>query len=159
IVGGAGWVFGPLVGSAISVVGPELLSRLAEYRLLFFGILLLVVLWLAPEGVLGTLARFFRRVDSRSADGAGFDVAGFLKPAGQPGTLQVSGVCIAFGGIKAATNVSFRTEPGKITSIIGPNGAGKTTVLNIVGGFYRPDTGSVKLGGQELAGAAAWQVA
>ena len=50
---------------SISVVGPELLSGLAEYRLLFFGGLLLVVLWLAPEGVLGTLARWF--APSRSA--------------------------------------------------------------------------------------------
>ena len=57
IVGGAGWVLGPVVGAAVSVVLPELLSSLAEYRLLFFGGLLLVVLWLAPEGVLGTLAR------------------------------------------------------------------------------------------------------
>jgi len=52
IVGGAGWVFGPVVGAAISVIGPELLSGLAEYRLLFFGGLLLIVLWVAPEGVL-----------------------------------------------------------------------------------------------------------
>ena len=63
IVGGAGWVFGPVVGAAISVIGPELLSSLAEYRLLFFGGLLLVVLWLAPEGVLGTLTRFMRHTD------------------------------------------------------------------------------------------------
>ena len=66
IVGGAGWVLGPVVGAAISVVGPELLSSLAEYRLLFFGGLLLVVLWLAPEGVIGTLARFARRIDPRA---------------------------------------------------------------------------------------------
>ena len=50
-------MFGPVVGAAISVIGPELLSSLAEYRLLFFGGLLLVVLWLAPEGVLGTLTQ------------------------------------------------------------------------------------------------------
>ena len=50
IVGGAGWVLGPVVGAAITVVLPELLSSLAEYRLLFFGGLLLVVLWLAPGG-------------------------------------------------------------------------------------------------------------
>ena len=43
--------------------------------------------------------------------------------------------------------------------MIGPNGAGKTTVLNMIGGFYRPDTGSVRLGDQELAGAPAWRVA
>ena len=67
MVGGAGWVLGPLVGAAVIVLLPELLSALAEYRLLFFGVLLLVVLWLAPEGIVGTLARCLRRVDTRRA--------------------------------------------------------------------------------------------
>ena len=159
IVGGAGWVFGPVVGAAISVIGPELLSALAEYRLLFFGGLLLIVLWLAPEGVLGTLARFGRFKDTRSADDTGFDIAAFVRPTGDRLALEVSGVSIAFGGIKAATDVSFTAEPGRITSVIGPNGAGKTTVLNIIGGFYRPGSGSVRLGGEELAGAPAWKIA
>src|SRR5262245_12004797 len=136
IVGGAGWVFGPVVGAAISVIGPELLSALAEYRLLFFGGLLLIVLWVAPEGVLGTLARFMRRSDPRRTDRTGFDIGAFLRPAGKPPSLEVSGVSIAFGGIKAATEVSFAAESGQITSLIGPNGAGKTTVLNVIGGFY-----------------------
>src|SRR4029077_17925760 len=57
IVGGAGWVVGPVVGAVVTVVLPELLAWLAEYRLLLFGVLLLVVLWLAPSGVIGTLAR------------------------------------------------------------------------------------------------------
>ena len=69
------------------------------------------------------------------------------------------GLGIAFGGIKAATDVSFSAEPGRITSVIGPNGAGKTTVLNMIGGFYRPDSGSVRLGDAELAGAPAWRIA
>ena len=159
IVGGAGWVLGPVIGAVISVVGPELLSNLAEYRLLFFGVLLLIVLWLAPEGVLGTFAHFVRRVDRRSASGRGFDVVEFLRPKEKQETLRVSGIGINFGGISAVTDVSFEAKPGKITSIIGPNGAGKTTVLNIVSGFYRPDAGSVKLGSQELAGASAWQIA
>src|SRR4051812_39999222 len=80
IVGGAGWVLGPAVGALVTVVLPELLSHLAEYRLLFFGILLLVVLWLAPEGILGTLARLFRRIDPRTADPQGFDISAFLAP-------------------------------------------------------------------------------
>jgi hypothetical protein len=111
IVGGAGWVFGPVVGAAISVVAPELLSSLAEYRLLFFGALLLVVLWLAPEGVLGTLARLVRRSDSRTAGAAGFDMAAFLRPAGAPEALTVSGVGIAFGGIRAAADVGLSPSP------------------------------------------------
>ena len=63
IVGGAGWTFGPVVGALVSVVLPELLSSLAEYRLLFFGASLLVILWVAPAGVLGLLARLWRRTE------------------------------------------------------------------------------------------------
>jgi ABC-type branched-subunit amino acid transport system ATPase component/ABC-type branched-subunit amino acid transport system permease subunit len=159
VIGGAGWVLGPAVGAAITVILPELLSSLAEYRLLFFGALLLAVLWIAPEGILGTLARLVRRTDPRCAEGTGLDLAGFLTPTDTGAGLDISDLGIAFGGIKAATAVSFTAEAGKITSIIGPNGAGKTTVLNMVGGFYRPDAGSIRLGARELAGCPAWKVA
>jgi ABC-type branched-subunit amino acid transport system ATPase component/ABC-type branched-subunit amino acid transport system permease subunit len=159
VVGGAGWVLGPAVGAAITVVLPEMLSSLAEYRLLFFGGLLLVVLWLAPEGILGTLARLFRRLDPRTAAAGDFDVAAFLAADGNRAPLEISDIGITFGGIKAASGVSFIAEPGKVTSVIGPNGAGKTTVLNMIGGFYRPDAGSIRLGAAELAGAPAWKVA
>ena len=158
VIGGAGWVLGPAVGAAITVVLPELLSSLAEYRLLFFGALLLTVLWLAPEGVLGTLARLIRRRDPRCAESSHFDLATFLVQTAGP-NLDVRGIGIAFGGIKAASNVSFVAEGGKITSVIGPNGAGKTTVLNMIGGFYRPDVGSIRLGERDLAGEPAWKVA
>ena len=157
IVGGAGWVFGPLVGAVVTVLLPELLSGLAEYRLLAMGALLLVVLWLAPEGIIGTLARPLRWRDPATAAGNDGGVAEFL--VGEGRTLDVDRICIAFGGIRAATDVSFTAPPGRITSVIGPNGAGKTTVLNMIGGFYRPDSGSIRLGGQELAGAPAWAIA
>ncbi|MBX9823906.1 MAG: ATP-binding cassette domain-containing protein [Xanthobacteraceae bacterium] len=159
IVGGSGWVLGPVVGAAVTVMLPELLSGLAEYRLLFVGALLLVVLWIAPEGVIGTLARYLRRIDPAGADGKDFDLAAFLSGGNVRSALAVRGIGISFGGIKAATDVSFSAEPGRITSVIGPNGAGKTTVLNMIGGFYRPDSGSVTLGGTELAGAPAWRIA
>jgi ABC-type branched-subunit amino acid transport system ATPase component/branched-subunit amino acid ABC-type transport system permease component len=159
IVGGAGWTFGPVVGALVSVVLPELLSSLAEYRLLFFGAALLVILWVAPEGVLGLLARLWPRRDSAMAVSTPFDVGAFLTPAVAPGALEVRDLGITFGGIKAATAVTFTAPPGKVTSVIGPNGAGKTTVLNLIGGFYRPDSGSIRLGERELAGRAAWKVA
>ena len=159
IVGGAGWVLGPVVGAIVTVMLPELLSHLAEYRLLFVGALLLVVLWIAPEGVIGTLARFLRRIDPAGAKAApDFDLAQFLSGGIARHRLEVSGIGISFGGIKAASNVSFTAEPGRITSVIGPNGAGKTTVLNMIGGFYKPDAGHINLGDSELAGAAAWRI-
>jgi branched-chain amino acid transport system ATP-binding protein len=160
IVGGAGWVLGPVFGAAVSVVLPEMLASLAEYRLLFFGGLLIVVLWLAPEGIIGSAARLWRRVlTPRSERGPGADVTPFLKAASLHPELQVSGIGISFGGITAAKDVSFAARPGEITSVIGPNGAGKTTILNMIGGFYAPDSGSIKLGNDELAGAPAWKIA
>ena len=159
IVGGAGWTFGPVVGALVSVVLPELLSSLAEYRLLFFGASLLVILWVAPAGVLGLLARLWRRTEPSVVAATAFDVAAFLAPKGAAGTLEVRDLGITFGGIKAASAVSFAALPGKVTSVIGPNGAGKTTVLNLIGGFYRPDSGSIRLGERELAGSPAWKVA
>src|SRR5258706_7039830 len=61
IVGGAGTLAGPLVGAAIVVLLPEVLAGLAEYRLLFFGALMLAVLWLAPEGIVGEVQKWVRR--------------------------------------------------------------------------------------------------
>jgi len=159
IVGGAGWTLGPVIGAAVTVFLPEMISSLAEYRLLVFGALLLVVLWLAPEGVIGAVARFFPRIDKRTAGRGDFDVAAFLSGEQAREALQVGGLTIAFGGIRAATDVAFTAEPGRITALIGPNGAGKTTVLNMVSGFYKPDAGTVVLGGTELQGRPAWRVA
>ena len=154
IIGGAGSVAGPLAGAAIVVLLPEVLAGLAEYRLLFFGGLLLVVLWAAPDGVVGAVGRFIaRKKGIRSATSAAL-TAPRLKAA-----LEVENLGITFGGVKAAQNVSFKAAPGEVTSLIGPNGAGKTTVLNMLGGFYRPQAGTIRLGGEEVQGRAAWRIA
>jgi ABC-type branched-subunit amino acid transport system ATPase component/ABC-type branched-subunit amino acid transport system permease subunit len=159
IVGGAGWVLGPAVGAVVTVMLPELLSSLAEYRLLFVGALLLIVLWMAPEGVIGTLGRFVRRTDPAEAQDSNFDLAAcFATRVARP-QLVVRDIGISFGGIKAASEVNFTAQPGAVTTLIGPNGAGKTTVLNMIGGFYRPDVGSIRIGETEMAGAPAWRIA
>jgi ABC-type branched-subunit amino acid transport system ATPase component len=64
-------------------------------------------------------------------------------------------LAVAFGGVHAVADVDLTAQPGKITSLIGPNGAGKTTVLNLIGGFYRPDRGRIRLDGADLTGASA----
>ncbi len=66
--------------------------------------------------------------------------------------LQVKNLQIAFGGLIAVKDLSFTMEKGQITSLIGPNGAGKTTVINLLTGFYHPDTGSILMDGKEVAG-------
>jgi branched-chain amino acid transport system ATP-binding protein len=64
--------------------------------------------------------------------------------------LVVEGVSKRFGGVVAVQDVSLEVPRGAIVSIIGPNGAGKTSLLNMISGFYKPDTGRVMLEGQDI---------
>lgn len=73
--------------------------------------------------------------------------------------LEVSGLGIAFGGIRAVDDVSFAAEAGHVFSIIGPNGAGKTTLFNLVSGIYKPMTGSVRLFGEDVTGRPPYRLA
>jgi branched-chain amino acid transport system ATP-binding protein len=146
VVGGAGTLWGPVIGAIIVVLLPEFLADFAEYRLLMFGSLLLLVLWAAPKGIMGTITRWLpaaRETETAPAAPAGPDVLTRLQATASP--LSVSGLGISFGGVKAASNVTLEALPGKVTSLIGPNGAGKSTVLNMISGFYVPDTGTVTM--------------
>jgi branched-chain amino acid transport system ATP-binding protein len=158
-IGGAGTVAGPLVGAAIVGLVPEVLSGMAEYRLLFFGTLLLAVLWVAPEGLVGEALRLLRRKQAATyVQAARRDGAMTLAPPA-PLAVLADGLTIAFGGVKAATNVGFAASPGKITSLIGPNGAGKSTVLNLLSGIYEPNAGAFHIGKRALAGQPAYMIA
>jgi len=64
--------------------------------------------------------------------------------------LVVDSVCKRFGGVTAVDAVSIDVPKGRILSIIGPNGAGKTSLLNIVSGFYKPDSGRITLEGRNI---------
>ncbi len=68
------------------------------------------------------------------------------------GSLEVQGVTVRFGGLTALDGVSLTAVPGQVTGIIGPNGAGKTTLLNVLCGFVRPESGTIRFGGRELTG-------
>ena len=68
--------------------------------------------------------------------------------------LDVQGLGISFGGLKAVDDVNFKVAPGEIVSVIGPNGAGKTTLFNMISGVYQPGRGSVTLNGTEVNGIA-----
>jgi branched-chain amino acid transport system ATP-binding protein len=59
--------------------------------------------------------------------------------------LEVAGLTMRFGGLRAVDELSFAAARGDITAIIGPNGAGKTTVFNCITGFYRPTAGAIRL--------------
>lgn len=67
--------------------------------------------------------------------------------------LEVRGLGIAFGGLRAVDNVTFTAERNRITTVIGPNGAGKSTLFNLISGALRPRTGDVVFDGQPCTGA------
>ncbi|MDB5962381.1 MAG: transporter [Massilia sp.] len=165
IVGGAGSVAGPLVGAIIVGILPELLSDMADYRLLFFGALLLVVLWVAPDGVVGALRGIAQRWRSANAALPADSVAaveaaaGVALPRRERRALRAESLSMVFGGVRAVTELSFEVAPAAVTGLIGPNGAGKSTVLNMLSGFYRPTAGSFSLDGQALQHSQAFQIA
>jgi branched-chain amino acid transport system ATP-binding protein len=66
--------------------------------------------------------------------------------------LEASGLTRKFGGVQALADVGFTVDEGEIRAVIGPNGAGKTTLLDVITGFTPPESGSVKLRGEEILG-------
>lgn len=62
--------------------------------------------------------------------------------------LSVQNVSLAFGGVKALTDISFDVRQHEIRAIIGPNGAGKSSMLNVVNGVYHPQQGTVSFRGK-----------
>ena len=67
--------------------------------------------------------------------------------------LAISGVSKHFGGVRAVEAVTLSVRSGELISVIGPNGAGKTSLLNMISGFYRPDTGAIVFAGEDITGA------
>jgi len=73
--------------------------------------------------------------------------------------LVVAGASKRFGGVRAVEDVSISVNTGEIASIIGPNGAGKTSLLNMISGFYKPDTGSITFEGRDITRARPAEIA
>ena len=165
ILGGATSVYGAAVGAAIMQLGPNQSSEFQQYALVFYGGFLIL------GGVLlsGGLAKVAKQATARLDRAAGLTGRGTRarpgdtdRPAMEPMSgraLVVDGISKAFGGNQALDSASLRAEPGSITALIGPNGSGKTTMLNMICGFYRPDSGRILIGDTEVQGKAPERVA
>lgn len=160
VLGGMTVVAGPVLGGLIIFGLPEFLHFFAQYRTLVNGFLIVVVIGLAPEGLALLPRALVRRVRPRraatvhSADAPPAEkeeegVARALATSGDT-ALEVRGVAKHFGGIKALDGVDLAVGAEEILGVIGPNGSGKTTLLNVISGVYRPDSGSVAIGGEDV---------
>src|SRR5262245_44621823 len=159
MIGGADRLLGPLVGALVVVLLPEILSFLAQYRLLFVGLLLLLVLRLAPAGFVGLATELIKERKPSPTATRRRDVMAYLSAGSTGRSLCASNLSVNFGGVRAVNNLCFDARPGDITSIIGPNGAGKSTVLNLVCGFYRPDSAVGRLGETDVTRIATHSIA
>ena len=72
--------------------------------------------------------------------------------------LSLDKVSKSFGGLAAVRAVDLTVEQGEILGLIGPNGSGKTTLFNLITGFYRPDSGRIRLDGRDVTGASSPQL-
>lgn len=68
--------------------------------------------------------------------------------------LELKGIGISFGGLRAVDQLSFKVNKGEIVGLIGPNGAGKTTVFNVITGVYQPTDGQIFWHGKDITGIA-----
>jgi len=162
MIGGAGTLLGPIVGAVIVGVLPELLAHFEDLRLLIFGVLLLVVLWSAPNGVVGLLNHLRSLLMHRFSGKTqvpeyAVPVPDIERRVRRP--LRADSLSMKFGGVWAVKALSFTVNPASITSLIGPNGAGKSTVINMLGGFYTPTEGRVFIGDDALHGKTAFAIA
>ena len=73
--------------------------------------------------------------------------------------LEVENLFKRFGGVAAVRDIGFAIRPGEILGLIGPNGSGKSTVMKLILGVEKPDAGSIKVGGVEVAGWPAHKIA
>jgi branched-chain amino acid transport system permease protein len=153
LIGGRGSVLGPLVGTILLTILPEVAAPLAAWSTFLYAALLLVIVLAVPGGIASLFDRAARRAlpgDRAVAPRAGAlaDLAGGPDRVGEP--IRLSDVRLSFGAVKAIDGLDLTLRPGTVHGLIGPNGSGKTTTLNVISGYYRPQAGRVTLGAGSL---------
>jgi branched-chain amino acid transport system permease protein len=165
-LGGAQSAWGALIGAVILQLGPAQSAEFRNASLLVYGVLMLVVGLVLPNGVTGLAAGWAARLRARGrtaeapAPTPAAPPAAVLAPAGRAGArLDVRDVAKSFGGVRALDGVSLEALPGRVTGLIGANGSGKTTLLNVIAGFLVHEAGSIALDGEVLRGRSAASLA
>ena len=152
LIGGRGSILGPLLGTLLLTLLPEVAAPLAAWSTFVYAALLLIIVLLMPGGIATLLDLHSRRAlpDSRAILPQPAAL-GQLLAAARPATgLEMAGVVLSFGGVRAVDGLDLSVQPGQVHGLIGPNGSGKTTTLNVISGYFRPQQGRMTLDGKTL---------
>jgi ABC-type branched-subunit amino acid transport system ATPase component len=176
ILGGLGNIPGVILGAVFLSILPEFLREYGAYRMMSYGLILIVLMALRPQGIMGEVGFLLKRKVRPDKDQTGRlrtstelyydDRAKFPEmPECKPRhtkskhtILELNQVTMDFGGIKAVDDLSLVLHEKEILSIIGPNGAGKTTLFNLISGIYPPSVGSIYFEGRNITGLKPHQV-
>ena len=157
VVGGAASVWGAVVGAGILTILkqwlqdllPKLLGQSGNFEMIVFGVLLVLLLQRAREGIMPLAVRFFPAVRT-PIPASTQALPQRVRPVVGEVLLEVKSVRKAFGGLVAVNDLSFTMHSGEILGLIGPNGAGKSTVFNLVTGVLPRTGGEVHFRGERI---------
>ncbi len=168
VVGGAGYVWGGVLGAAVVVILKEILQSYlplifggqGQLEIIVFGIVLVALLHFAPSGMWPWLTSLlpFKRQATRTDASARLAPRVATAPASDV-LLQLDGARKQFGGVIAVNDVSFSVGTKEIVALIGPNGAGKSTTFNLVTRVLESSAGRIQVCGTDIDGATPQQIA
>jgi ABC-type branched-subunit amino acid transport system ATPase component/ABC-type branched-subunit amino acid transport system permease subunit len=159
VVGGAGYVWGGVLGAAIVVILKEILQSYlplllhgeGQLETIVFGVLLVVLLQLAPAGVWPWLMSLWPFEARRKPPDTSLALPARVRAAGTPNVLlKIDKARKQFGGVIAVNDVSFDVQAREIVALIGPNGAGKSTTFNLITGVLPATSGHISVLGKPI---------
>ncbi|KAK48486.1 ABC transporter ATP-binding protein [Caballeronia jiangsuensis] len=158
VVGGVSHVWGAILGATILTVLqdylqtllPKLLGANGNFEVIVFGVLMVLLLQYARQGVWPFVARLFPRGPRAHVPDHGDVLPQRSKPNAGERLLVVEKARKQFGGLVAVNDVSFEVKAGEIIGLIGPNGAGKSTTFNLVTGVLQATSGAISFHGERI---------
>jgi ABC-type branched-subunit amino acid transport system ATPase component len=152
LIGGRGSVLGPLLGTAVLTILPEFAAPLVQWSTFLYAVLLLLIVLLVPGGIADLLDfRNRKPLEQHREIHPRPELLGqVLGDEKRESMLDLKGIVLAFGGVRAVDGVDLQLKTGEVHGLIGPNGSGKTTVLNVISGYYAPQHGSVMREGADF---------